>query len=145
MILPLLQGLKLTLKHIFKKPVTLQYPDEKWVVSKRWRGRHVLTVHPSGKIRCVACMLCATVCPAECIYIEGASEPDNRRYPERYEIDLTRCIFCGYCVEVCPKEAIEMSSAYEISEYSRKALYLDKEALLQPAHPRYEKKVKKAG
>lgn len=90
-------------------------------------------------------MLCATVCPAECIYIEGASEPDNRRYPERYEIDLTRCIFCGYCVEVCPKEAIEMSSAYEISEYSRKALYLDKEALLQPAHPRYEKKVKKAG
>jgi NADH-quinone oxidoreductase chain I len=130
MLIPLLQGLKLTFSYFLKKKITLQYPDEKWDVAARWRGRHMLTRHASGKIKCVACMLCATVCPAECIYIESATEPDGRRYPERYEIDLTRCIFCGYCVEACPKEAIEMTTAYEISEYSRADLQYDKERLL---------------
>jgi NADH-quinone oxidoreductase subunit I len=144
MITPLIDGLKLTLKYFFSKKITLQYPDEKWDVAKRWRGRHVLTKHASGKIKCVACMLCATVCPADCIKIEGAAEPDNRKYPEKYEIDLGRCIFCGFCVEVCPKEAIEMSTAYELSEYSRDGLILGKEQLLQPPEPRYESK-KKAG
>lgn len=144
MILPLLQGLKLTLKHLFKPAITLQYPDQKWDVAPRWRGRHVLTKHASGKIKCVACMLCATVCPAECIAIEAAAEPDNRKYPEKYTLDLGRCIFCGYCVEVCPKEAIEMSTAYELSEYSREALILKKEDLLEPPQPRYVSQ-KKAG
>lgn len=144
MLIPLLQGLKLTFSYFLKKKITLQYPDEKWDVAPRWRGRHVLTRHASGKIKCVSCMLCATVCPAECIYIESATEPDGRRYPERYEIDLTRCIFCGYCVEACPKEAIEMSTAYEISEYSRADLQYDKERLLEPPTPRYELN-KKAG
>lgn len=144
MILPLLQGLKLTLKHLFKPAITLQYPDQKWDVAPRWRGRHVLTKHASGKIKCVACMLCATVCPAECIAIEAAAEPDNRKYPEKYTLDLGRCIFCGYCVEVCPKEAIEMSTAYELSEYSREGLILEKEDLLEPPQPRYVSQ-KKAG
>jgi NADH-quinone oxidoreductase subunit I len=142
MIKPLLQGLWLTLRYFFSKDVTLRYPDQKWSVARRWRGRHVLTVHPTGKIRCVACMLCATVCPAECISITAAAEPDNRKYPEEYTIDLGRCIFCGYCVEVCPKDAIEMTTAYEISQYSREALILDKAALLQPPQPRYESKKK---
>ncbi len=145
MIIPLLQGLKLTLKQFFSKKVTLQYPDEKWEVAPRWRGRHVLTRHGSGKIKCVACMLCATVCPAECIYIEAAAEPDNRKYPEQYTIDLGRCIFCGHCVEVCPKEAIEMSTVYELSEFSRESLILDKETLLEPPRERYVREQKKAG
>jgi NADH-quinone oxidoreductase chain I len=144
MILPLIQGLKLTLHYFFSKKVTLQYPDEKWDVAPRWRGRHVLTKHPSGKIRCVACMLCATVCPAECISIVAAAEPDNRKYPESYVLDLGRCIFCGYCVEVCPKEAIEMTTAYELSEYSREDLIFTKEMLLEPPEQRYVSK-KKAG
>lgn len=142
MIIPLLQGLKLTLKYFFSAKETLEYPDEKWEVAERWRGRHLLTKHPSGKIKCVACMLCATVCPAQCISIEAAAEPDNRKYPEKYTIDLGRCIFCGYCVEVCPKEAIEMTKAYEISEYSREALILNKEQLMEPPEPRYESKKK---
>lgn len=142
MILPLLQGLKLTLKYFFSKKITMQYPDQKWDVAKRWRGRHILLKHPSGKIKCVACMLCATVCPAECIRIESAAEPDNRKYPEEYEIDLGRCIFCGNCVEVCPRDAIVMSTAYELSEYSREDLILNKEALMEPPVPRYEAKSK---
>jgi NADH-quinone oxidoreductase subunit I len=145
MIIPLLQGLKLTLKQFFSKKVTMQYPEEKWEVAPRWRGRHVLTVFPSGKIRCVACMLCATVCPAECITIEAAAEEDNRKYPESYVLDLGRCIFCGHCVEVCPKEAIEMSTVYEMSEYTREDLILDKEALLKPPQERIEAKKRKAG
>ncbi len=144
MIVPLLKGLGLTLKYFFSKNTTLRYPDEKWEVAPRWRGRHVLTVHENGKIRCVACMLCATACPAECITIEGAAEPDNRKYPEQYTIDLGRCIFCGLCVEACPKQALEMSSAYEISQYSREALILNKEQLLEPPQERYLPK-KKAG
>ncbi|MFC1835997.1 NADH-quinone oxidoreductase subunit NuoI [Thermodesulfobacteriota bacterium] len=145
MIIPLLQGLKLTLSRIFTKKITLQYPDEKWDVAPRWRGRHVLKVHESGKIKCVACMLCATVCPAECIKIEAAAEPDNRKYPEEYTLDLGRCIFCGFCVEVCPKDAIEMSTAYELSEYSREDLLLDKEALMRLPEERYIKENRKAG
>jgi|UniRef100_A0A7C4AQ73 NADH-quinone oxidoreductase chain I len=144
MIVPLIQGLKLTLKYFFSKKITLQYPEEKWDVAPRWRGRHVLTTHASGKIKCVACMLCATVCPANCISIEAAAEPDNRKYPEKYSIDLGRCIFCGFCVEVCPKEAIIMSTAYELSEYSREDLILDKQRLLQPPQERYVSQ-KKAG
>ncbi len=144
MIVPLIQGLKLTLKYFFSKKITLQYPEQKWDVAPRWRGRHVLTTHASGKIKCVACMLCATVCPANCINIEAAAEPDNRKYPEKYSIDLGRCIFCGFCVEVCPKEAIIMSTAYELSEYSREDLILDKQRLLEPPQERYVSQ-KKAG
>ncbi len=138
MIRPLIDGLKLTLKYFFRPKVTLQYPEEKWPVAKRWRGRHLLTRHASGKVKCVACMLCATVCPANCIRIESASEPDGRKYPGEYEIDLTRCIFCGYCQEVCPRDAIEMTTAYELSEYSRESLLLNKEQLMEPPVPRYE-------
>ncbi len=145
MIIPLLQGLKLTLKFFFTKKITMRYPEEKWEVAPRWRGRHFLTRFESGKIRCVACMLCATACPAECIRIVAAVEPDNRKYPEIYEIDLGRCIFCGHCVEVCPRHAIEMTPVYEISEYSREALILDKEALMTPPQERYVSKERKAG
>lgn len=144
MIVPLLQGLKLTLSYFFSKKVTMQYPEQKWEVAPRWRGRHVLTKDSSGKIRCVACMLCATICPADCITIEAAAEVDSGKYPEKYTIDLGRCIFCGFCVEACPKEAIEMSGVYELSEYTREDLILDKETLLEPPQPRYESQ-KKAG
>ncbi|MCA1961577.1 MAG: NADH-quinone oxidoreductase subunit NuoI [Desulfomonile sp.] len=145
MIIPLLKGLKLTLKYFFSKKITLRYPEEKWPVAPRWRGRHVLTVYPTGKIRCVACMLCATVCPAECIKIVAAAEPDNRKYPESYELDLGRCIFCGHCVDVCPRQAIEMSTVYELSEYSRESLILDKETLMKPPAERYVSEKRKAG
>ncbi len=145
MIVPLIQGLRVTLRHLFTRKVTLQYPDEKWSVAPRWRGRHRLKVHSSGKIVCVACMLCATVCPAECIKIVAAAEPDNRKYPESYVLDLGRCIFCGHCVEVCPRDAIEMTTAYELSEWTREDLILDKDALIAAPQERYVVEKKKAG
>lgn len=130
MIGPLIKGLGVTLKHLFSPSFTVEYPDEKLTTSPRYRGRHQLVRNEDGSIRCVACMLCATVCPAECITIEAALDPKGRQYPEIYEIDLGRCIFCGYCVEACPKEAITMTGHYELAQYSREALVLDKKALM---------------
>ena len=131
MIQPLIKGLALTLKSFFARPVTLEYPEKRLDPSPRYRGRHQLLVHDDGSIRCVACQLCATVCPAECIRVEAARDDQGRQYPLEYEIDLGRCIFCGFCVEACPGAALAMTTHYELAEFSREAMILGKEALLE--------------
>ena len=132
MIRPLIEGLVLTLKHAFSPAVTLEYPEQRWEPSPRYRGRHQLLTHGDGSIKCVACMLCKTVCPAQCIYIEGGLDDKGQQYPELYEIDLGRCIFCGFCVEACPKEAIFLGKEYEFSTDKREKLIYTKEDLLVP-------------
>ena len=107
MIKPLVQGLLLTLRYFFSKDVTLRYPEEKWPVAKRWRGRHVLTVHPSGKVKCVACMLCATVCPAECISITAAAEPDNRKYRKNINSTWGGAFSVGTALRYVPKRLLK--------------------------------------
>ncbi len=130
MILPLIKGLALTLRYTFSKSVTVQYPEERPEISERWRGRHLLLQDDTDRIKCVACMLCATVCPAQCIYIEP-TEDEKGKYPDTYRIDLGRCIFCGLCIDACPKEAIRMTQTYELAEYTREDMILDKEKLLK--------------
>ncbi len=130
MIAPMIKGLALTLRYAFSKSVTVQYPEERPEISERWRGRHLLLRDKTDRIKCVACMLCSTICPAECIYIEP-TEDEKGKYPDTYSIDLGRCIFCGLCVEACPKEAIVMTNTYELAEYTREAMILDKEQLLK--------------
>ena len=130
MILPLLQGLKITLNHLFKKAITLQYPTERPVLSPNFRGLHALKVSHS-KAKCVACYLCPTVCPAKCITVEAAENDKGEKYPRIYKIDLLRCIFCGYCVEACPVEALEMTDAYELANYRRDQFEFHKERLLK--------------
>jgi NADH-quinone oxidoreductase chain I len=125
-----MKGLALTLKYFFKPAVTEQYPEERWEPYPRYRGRQKLLVHDDGRIKCVACQLCATVCPADCIYVEAALDEEGRQYPAKYQIDLGRCIFCGFCVEACPVEALSMTTHYELAVYNRKAMIMDKEALL---------------
>jgi NADH-quinone oxidoreductase subunit I len=130
MILPLLQGLKITLMHLFKKPVTLQYPDERPVVSPNFRGLHTLKVsHDQAK--CVACYLCPTVCPAKCITVEAGEDANHDKYAAIYEIDMLRCIFCGYCVEACPVDALGMTQAFELASYKRADFVFTKERLLE--------------
>jgi len=133
MILPLLQGLKITLRHMFKKPITLQYPAERPVIPPGFRGLHSLNM-AHDRARCVACQLCPTVCPAKCITVEAAENANHEKYAATYEIDLLRCIFCGYCVEACPCDAITHGHDFEIAAYDTNTLVYRKEQLLEPLH-----------
>jgi len=129
MIIPLLKGLALTLRTFFTHPVTIQYPEQKMVMYPRFRGLHELTRDEEGKIKCVACELCAAVCPAKCIRVEPAEGPTHQRFPLVYEIDLLRCIFCGFCQEACPYGAIVLRENYETANYRRHDLIYNRDKL----------------
>lgn len=126
------KGMSLTLKHLFMRPTTVQYPEERVDVYPPFRGAHRMKADERGRPRCVACELCATVCPSEAIRVVAAEseEPDVEKFPLEYEIDMLRCVFCGMCVEACPKDAIEMTHQYELARYSREDTLLTKERLL---------------
>jgi len=116
--------------HLFQKPDTIQYPDEKPYLPPRWRGRIVLTRDPDGEERCVACYLCAVACPVDCISLQATEEEDGRRYPEFFRINFSRCIFCGMCEEACPTYAIQLTPDFEMGESDRQNLVYEKEDLL---------------
>ena len=127
-----LKGLGLTFSQIFKKKFTIQYPEEKFVQPKSFRGRPVL-VEEHGVERCVACGLCSRVCPALAIDVQASeTENEKERYPVKFEINMVRCIFCGFCEEVCPEEAIVMSNEYELVFSSQEEAIYGKERLLTP-------------
>ena len=115
--------------------VTFQYPEQPRPLASRLRTRHRLTVRDEGTPRCVGCMLCETVCPAQCITIVAGEHPDPNveKYPTRFDIDLGVCVYCGYCVEVCPEDAIRMDTQIlDIAAYSRDAMKLDIHELMNP-------------
>lgn len=113
---------------------SIQYPNERRAYPERYRGRHRLTLYPDGDLRCTSCFLCATACPAKCIYIEAAEHGDSNteKFPHRYEIDTLLCIYCGYCVEACPVDAIRMDSGLhpEIYPPDPRSFIEDKEVLM---------------
>ncbi len=106
----LLKGLMVTLKHLFSKKITVQYPEENIPISPRFRGRHALRRYPNGEERCIACKLCEVSCPSLAISIESGVRNDGTRRTTKYEIDLFKCIFCGFCEEACPVESIVLTS-----------------------------------
>ena len=110
----ILKGMTLTMKHFLRPKFTRQYPEERFNPQPSYRGRPVL-VEEHGVERCVACGLCARVCPALAIEVQAAeTELEKERYPVKFEINMLRCIFCGFCEEACPEEAIIMSDEYEL-------------------------------
>ena len=131
MIRALVKGLGLTFKTLFRPRITLQYPDEKKVMYERWRGRPCLLKGEDGQELCIACGICARVCPAQVIKVVAGKREDNSRYPAVFELEIGRCIFCGFCAQSCPKDAIKMSHAYELATEDKKKLLLTKEDLLQ--------------
>ena len=112
--------LKIFVKSVFLgKTVTIEYPEQRRKYSDRYRGMHYIKA-VNGVENCTACMLCPTVCPAECIHIEAGERPDKEKYPVKFEIDSLRCCFCGMCEEACPKDAIKLSTVYEMAQPDRK-------------------------
>jgi NADH-quinone oxidoreductase subunit I len=139
----LVEGLAITLKTMFKPPVTLNYPYEKGPISPRFRGEHVLRRYASGEERCIACKLCEAVCPALAITIEAEPREDGSRRTTRYDIDMTKCIYCGFCQESCPVDAIVEGPNFEFATETREELFYDKEKLLSNGD-RWEAEISKS-
>jgi len=143
------KGLGTTFKHIVgsvggsrrKRNKAMFYPEQRrehlpveegGQFIDNYRGVHRLNRDEDDRVKCVACFMCATACPANCIHIEGKESPwdDREKYPVKFEIDELRCIYCGMCEEACPVDAIELTQTYDIVGLSRQEMIFDKEKLL---------------
>jgi len=138
----ILAGMATTLRHTFnvrrRNEVVKQYPEQTreglgQLRVANYRGVHRLNKDPDGRVACVACFMCSTACPANCIHIEAGESPwpDREKYPVKFDIDELRCIYCGMCEEACPVDAIELTPNYELVGRTRAEMIFDKEKLLQ--------------
>ncbi len=132
------QGIETTVGHMTRtilgigKPITQQYPEVEPRLPANYRGVHRLNRDEQGRVKCVACYMCSTACPAHCIDIVAAPSPwpDREKYPELFVIDELRCIYCGMCEQACPVDAIELTTLYDLTGLSREEMMFDKEKLL---------------
>ena len=138
-VLEIVKGMVVTMKHMFANLINLSrmpvidYPNQEKGIPKGYRGKHRLTQREDGAPKCVACMMCATACPADCIHIEAEESPNHsiEKLPKRFDIDLLECVFCGMCVEACPVDAIRMDSGiYSIVDFNRRSFVVTKDQLL---------------
>jgi len=133
----IVEGLQTTMRHtanaLFGKGmITQQYPEVEPKLPANYRGVHRLNRDEEGRVKCVACYMCSTACPAHCIDIVSAPSPwkDREKYPETFVIDELRCIYCGMCEQACPVDAIELTTLYDLTGLTREEMMFDKEKLL---------------
>ena len=133
----ILDGMATTIRHmgksLFKECLTVEYPEQRRELRvENYRGVHRLNRDEQGRVACVACFMCSTACPANCIHIEAAESPwpDREKYPAKFDIDELRCIYCGMCEEACPVDAIELTHEFDLVGRTREEMILDKEELL---------------
>ena len=138
----ILSGLRITISHLFKKKVTINYPEETRPIAPVWRGWHVLKRDEQGRENCTACGLCAVACPAEAITMTAAERKPGEeklyreeKYASVYEINMLRCIFCGLCEEACPKEAIFLTDRLVPSDMLRQNFIFGKDKLVEGVEP----------
>ena len=137
----IVKAMGLTLRQLFTKPLTVEYPEEPIAVYPRFRARHELRRYDNGLERCIGCMLCEAACPTGAIHVEAAENDPNapvspgERYAQVYEVNLMRCVFCGDCETACPVEAVVLGHEFELAVYDRDGMMLDKEKLLVPTNP----------
>ncbi len=138
----ILKGMGITFSHIFKKKVTIQYPEQTRPFSPVFRGLHILNRDEEGRENCTACGLCAVACPAEAITMDAAERLPGEenlyreeKYAAKYEINMLRCIFCGFCEDACPKDAIYLTETFAPANYSRQSFIYGKDNLVIP-HPK---------
>jgi NADH-quinone oxidoreductase subunit I len=135
----ILRGMWITLRHIFRPKVTMQYPEEKWTLPDNYRGLPVLVKDDDGRTKCVACFLCEYVCPPKAITIQAQEITTGvEKGPRAFDINMLRCIMCGYCEEVCPEQAIFLSKTYNLVGVSREEMIFDKERLLDMGGIRHD-------
>ncbi|WP_028584898.1 NuoI/complex I 23 kDa subunit family protein [Desulfogranum mediterraneum] len=148
------KGMAVTFRHFLRnfldnsKLYVRHYPEVKPEITPRWRGRHRLTTHEDGSMKCVACFMCQTNCPAKCIQIEAGERTDGRteKVPVKFDIDLLECIYCGYCVEACPKDAIRMDTGiFSVTGYKRESMLMTMDDLLATKGAFSEEEYKKGG
>lgn len=153
-LIEIFKGMATTFGHFLRnlrdnsKLYVRHYPEVKPEIPVRWRGRHRLTTHDDGTVKCVACFMCQTNCPAKCIMIEAGERQDDRaeKMPLSFQIDLLECIYCGYCVEACPLDAIRMDTGiYSVTDNNRESFVIGLEELLDTPGAFSEEEYKKGG
>ena len=132
LLVELAQGMWLTLKRMFSKPITLRYPHEKPRIKRGFRGEHALVRSPkTGTTVCIGCMRCVKVCPSQCVTVRSGKDPETgKRVITEYRVNSLRCVYCGYCAEVCPVNAVILTEVFEYAASCRETLDYDKNMLL---------------
>jgi NADH-quinone oxidoreductase subunit I len=145
----ILNGMRITFKHLFKKTATIAYPEVKRDIAPNYRGQHVLKRDENGAERCTACGLCALSCPAEAITMVAAERNKGEeklyreeKYAATYEINMLRCIFCGLCEEACPKEAIFLTDRIVPTNFKRNEFIYGKDKLVEGVNERVDVSVR---